>query len=242
MDTEIQRRLEKIEEKLDLKKKDAWDKLQSLAGILIPVSIALVGWYYTNANNKNQLEIQQINNDNQFQIALVNSNVGQSELIKDFIQHLTSKDSAARNIAIEAILYAAPTPGKKIVEVLSKTSDQQTRLIAMDALSGKRTDLAAGLFSDQKQTRLIAANEITGNWSGDALLLTELLNRTEDCLKQPETVFNCSDGVYNFFAVATSFSKQLLQANKQKILALAESIPAGNAKTKKLAMDLVKSL
>src|SRR5690348_3525945 len=104
MDTEIQRRLEKIEEKLELKKKDAWDKLQSLAGILIPVSIALVGWYYTNANNKNQLEIQQINNDNQFQIALVNSNVGQSELIKDFIQHLTSKDSAARNIAIEAIL------------------------------------------------------------------------------------------------------------------------------------------
>lgn len=242
MDTEIQRRLEKIEEKLDLKKKDAWDKLQSLAGILIPVSIALVGWYYTNANNKNQLEIQQINNDNQFQIALVNSNVGQSELIKDFIQHLTSKDSAARNIAIEAILYAAPTPGKKIVEVLSKTSDQQTRLIAMDALSGKRTDLTAGLFSNQKQTRLIAANEITGNWSNDALLLTELLNRTEDCLKQPEIVFNCSDGVYNFFAVAASFSKQLLQANKQKILALAESIPAGNAKTKKLAMDLAKSL
>ena len=242
MDTEIKERFEKIETKLNTKQKDFWDKIQALTGVLIPIAIALVGWYYTNENSKSQLEIQKLNNENQFQIALVNSNVGQSELIKDFMQHLTSKDTASRNIAIEAILYAAPTPGKKIVEVLSRTGDNQTRSFAIDALASKRTDLVGNLFSEQKQIRLIAANEIIANWTNDGQLLTELLNRTKECVSKNESSSNCSEGVYNSFALLSSFSKQLLLANKLTIVAIADQVDPTNSKTKKLANDLVKQL
>lgn len=242
MDAEIKERLEKIEKKLDYKHKDLWDKIQSLTGILIPLAIAGVGWYYTSENNNSQLEIQRLNNENQFQIALVNSNVGQSELIKDFMQHLTSKDTASRNIAIEAILYAAPTPGKKIVEVLSKTGDKQTRSIAIDALASKRIDLIENLFSDQKQVRLIAANEIISNWSNDNQLLTELLNKVIACISGSVATLNCNDGVYNSFAVLPSFSKQLLLANKSTIVSIANQISPANTKTKKLANDLLEQL
>ena len=242
MDTEIKEKFEAFDKKPDVKKKDFWDKFQALTGILIPIAIASVGWYYTSENNKSQLEIQRLNNENQFQIALVNSNVGQSELIKDFMQHLTSKDTASRNIAIEAILYAAPTPGKKIVEVLSKSSDKQTRMFASDALAGKRTDLIENLFSDQKQIRLIAANEIIANWSNDNPFLTELLNKAKDCISGTVASSNCSDGIYNTFVVLSSFSKQLLISNKSAISTIADQIAASNAKTKKLANDLLGQL
>jgi hypothetical protein len=242
MDTNIIERLDKIEKALNEKQKDFWDKIQALGNILIPITIAILGWYFTNEHNKNQTEIQQLSNENQFQIALVNSSVGQSELIKDFMQHLTSKDTATRNIAIEAILYAAPTPGKKIVEVLSRTSDKQTRTFAMDALANKRIDLVSNLFSDQKQTRLVASNEITSNWTSDQQILTELLDRTSKCLSNIESSFNCNDGVYNVFAVLPSFSKQLLTEKKGAIIELANKISTNNVKTKRLADELIKQL
>lgn len=242
MDTEIKEKFEKIDKKLDNKQKDIWDKIPALTGILIPITIAAVGWFYTNENNKSQLKIQQLNNDNQFQIALVNANVGQSELIKDFMQHLTSKDTASRNIAIEAILYAAPTPGKKIVEVLSRSSDKQTRSFAVDALASKRSDLIGNLFSDQKQVRLIAANEIISNWTNDNQFLIELLTKTKECISGNETATNCNDGIFNAFAVLPSFSKQLLLANKPMIVSITNLIAPANTKTKKLANDLLGQL
>ncbi len=242
METEIKERFERVEAKFNPKQKDVWDKAQSLAGFLIPFAIAAVGWYYTSENSKNQLEVQRLNNENQFQIALVNSNVGQSELIRDFMQHLTSKDTAVRNIAIEAILYAAPAPGKKIVEVLSRTSDKQTRIFAIDALATKRSDLATNLFSNQKQTRLIAANEILTNWTSDNLLLMQLLDKTSGCLTSNNSLSNCGDGIYNFFIVLPSFSRQLLTANKAKISSIANKISLENPRTKKLADEFVKQL
>ncbi len=201
-----------------------------------------MGWYYTSENYKNQLAIQRLNNENQFQIALVSSSVRQSELIKDFMQYLTSKDTATGIIAIEAILYAALTPDKKIVEVLSKSGDKQTMSFAVDALASKRTDLIENLFSDQKQVRLIAANEIISNWANDIQFLTELLNKTKKCISGNTTSSNCFDGVYNSFIVLASFSKQLLQANKQTIISIANLIPSTNSKIKKLANDLLGQL
>ncbi len=242
MENDIKERFDKMEKALGSKQKDIWDKLPIFTGLLIPITIAVLGWYFTNEHNKSQLEIQKLNNENQFQVALVNSNVGQSELIKDFMQHLTSKDTAARNIAIEAILYAAPTPGKKIVEVLSRSNDKQTRAFAIDALSSKRLDLIENLFSDQKQVRLVAANEIISNWASDNQMLVELLNRTEKCLGNDGSSANCNDGVYNAFALLPSFSKQLLVSQKQRIAALSNGVPASNQKTRKLAEDVLQKI
>lgn len=194
MEKEFIERLEKLEKQLP-KEKDFWEKLQALTPILIPITIAVIGWYFTSAFNKNQLEIQKNNNDNQLQVALINSSVGQSELIKDFMQHLTDKDTAVRNIAIEAILYAAPTPGKRIVEIIAKTSDVKTRDLANDALHSKRLDLIANLFSTQKQIRLIAANEITSNWTTDDQILSGLIEKSVLCLNNPDSSPDCENGV-----------------------------------------------
>ena len=158
MENELEGKIAKSE-KIGLKpKKDIWEIIQALTPLLIPLSIAVIGWYFTNQHNQNQIEIQRINNENQLQVALINSNVGQSGLIKDFMQDLTSKDTFIRNIAIEAILYAAPTPGKRIVDIIAKSNNNSIKQIANDALEGKRSDLVENLYSVHKTNRITAAN------------------------------------------------------------------------------------
>jgi hypothetical protein len=242
MDTELSNRLDKLEKQVLVKKKDFWERLPLLTPILIPVSIALVGWYFTNQHNRNQLEVQQINNENQLQVALINSNVGQSELIKDFMEHLTSKDSAVRNIAIEAILYAAPTPGKRIVEIIASSGDVKTRQVANDALSGKRSDLVANLFSTQKSNRIIAANEISSNWAGDDQILSGIIARADNCLRNKDSSPDCDNGVFNSIVVLMSFSKQLLLAHKEEIKSLVSKIPSTSQLTLTQSNELRKRI
>jgi hypothetical protein len=242
MEKELADRLEKIENQLGSKRKDFWEKLQVTTPLLIPLTIALVGWYFTNEHNKNQLEVQRINNENQLQVALVNASVGQSELIKDFMEHLTSKDTSARNIAIQAILYAAPTPGKRIVEIIAKTGDVKAKEIAKDALSGKRTDLVANLFSTQKQERIVAANEITSGWTNDNDLLTEIVARANNCLANNDSSPDCDNGVFNTIVVLTSFPKQSLSAHKQEIKDMVARIPKTNHLTLNQSDELMKKI
>lgn len=242
MEEELLQRLTKVENQLSLKKKDAWEKLQVLIPLLIPLSIALVGWYFTNQHNKNELLLQEHNSDNQIQVALINSNVGQSELIKDFMQHLTSPDTAVRNIAIEAILYAAPTPGKRIVEIMARTSDHSTRVQAIDALDSKRIDLVTNLFSALKQNRVIAATEISSNWTSDNELVKEILARAETCLANKDSSPDCDNGVYNSIVVLSNFPKSLIGIYKQEIKALIDKIPGSSQLTLNQAEELLKKI
>ncbi|QHT68681.1 hypothetical protein GXP67_19545 [Rhodocytophaga rosea] len=242
MDKELFDRLDKIEKQLSLKEKDYWEKLQVLTPILIPIIIALAGWYFTDQHNKNQLEIEKNNNENQLQVALINSSVGQSELIKDFMQHLADKDTSIRNIAIEAILYAAPTPGKKIVEIIAKTSNGNAKKFAIDALKGKRQDLVSNLFSSQKQNRLIAASEISTNWTTDNEMLSELLAKAGNCLTNKETASDCDNGVYNTIIVISNFSRSLLVTRKEEIQGLVSKIPKASPLTLKQVEELLNKI
>jgi len=226
--------------------KDLWDKIQLIStivsSVLIPLTIAFVGWYYTDQHNRSQIQIQKDNNDSQLELAIINSNVGQSELIKDFMQHLTSSDSSVRNIAIEAVLYAAPAPWKRIVDIISRSGTNKEKLVAINALSAKRTDLINNLFSSQKANRLIAANEIIANWTMDRFLLEELITRSNDCLSNKDITGDCENGIYNSVVVLNGFSKELLQDYKNQINSMIKLIPGNNRKTLAQAADLLRKV
>ena len=242
MEKELLERIEKIEQQLSAKKRDFWEKLQILTPLLIPVVIALVGWYFTNQYNSNQLDILKINNENQFDVAVINSNVGQSALIKDFMHDLTGTDTSVRNIAIEAILYAAPTPGKRIVEIIAKMGDGNTRKVVNDALAGKRSDLISNLFSTQRQNRVIAANEISSNWTKDNSMLKELIDRANQCLTNNNSSTDCDNGVYNTVVVLSNFSTVMLSDHKQDLKTMIAKIPKVSQLTLNLGNELLKKV
>jgi len=239
VEKEIVDRLAKVEEQLAAQKNDLWKKITIITPILIPLVVAFIGWYFTNVHNKNELEIQKINNSNQVKVANINSNVGQSSLIKDFMPHLMNKDTAVRNIAMEAILYAAPSPGKKIVEIIAKSSDSKTRASANDALESKRDDLVNSLFAKQKQRRLSAATEITSNWNSDEQLLSKLISRANECLDGRNTAGDCKNGIYNAMVILPSFAPELLSFYKQELKKLQTKIPTEYTKTADHAQDLI---
>ena len=240
MDKEILDRLENIEKKLSNKKKGFFEKIQILTPILIPITIAFVGWYFTNQHNENQLKLQEMNSENQRQVAMINATVGQSSLIRDFIPHLNSADTSEQNIALVAILYAAPGPGKEIVEIVAKSGNSNASSKANVALANKRKDLINSLFSFQKHTRLIAANEISSNWTSDNKIINELIVKAKNCLHNNSGIIDCNNGVYNVIIVLQNFPKELLKVHEKEIQALIDLIPESNKLTRNQGNKLLK--
>lgn len=231
METELRERLDKLERHLAGKKKDAWDKLSLIAPLLLPVALTLVGWHFTNEHNRNQLELQRKSHEAQLQVAYINSSVGQSELIKDFMQQLTNPDTAVRNIAIEAVLYAAPTPGKRIVEIIARNEGAAGSATARHALQAKRGDLVEALFASENGTRVQAAAEILQNWTADEELLHLLLERAGRCMGNRGAETDCADGIYQAVSVLPSFTHSLLVSHRPELQALLTRLPKNSPLT-----------
>jgi hypothetical protein len=236
MEEELLKRLNNIEDQISKKKNDFWSKIPILTPILIPLSISLIGWYFTNQYNLNQLEIQKENDSIQVEIALINASVNQAELIRDYMVDLTGKDTSIRNIAIEAVLYAAPNPGKRIVEIIAKTGNSRTREVVEDAFSSKRKDLINSVFSSQKQQRLFATEEIITNWINDKILIKALIDKALSCNK---SVCDCSNGIYNTFVILKNCPYEILILNRNEIGALSSKIPTTDSKTFQEAKSVI---
>lgn len=225
MVTDIQNKNEPHMRNLNKRGKDKWDILKILTSILIPFIIGIIGWYFTNDYNRNQLQIQKINNENQLQIALINANVRQSELIKDMLHDLTSEREVVRIAAIEAVLYAAPDPGKRIVDVLAKLGDRSTKIYVDDALATKRKYLSDNMFSEIKSKRIESSNEILSIWSNDEKMLSELVEKSIDKLaKKDSCIFNDTIMI-NTIKVISLFAPEPIRKNIVKIKKFTNYIP-----------------
>lgn len=253
MDQELKERLEAIESKLNEEKKGFWDKIQILTPILIPVILALAGWYFQAEYNETQMVLQkqkdsvqfamqQINDSNQRQIAYMNATVGQSALIKDFIPLINSKDPLERNIAFEAILYAAPAPATRIQELRLTFGNEEDKSRAKDALDLKRADLINKLFSFSKNDRLIAANEIILNWTDDSQIVEGLKIKAIGCLNGTDEISDCNNGAYNALIVLNNFKIATLKKFEQDILDLIKKIPPSQKSTIRQGEKLISKM
>lgn len=135
---QVNKRLNKLEEsfkKIDAKKKDFWDKFKIIGTLLIPISIAVVGGYYS--NSLKMIEIRRGENRDSFeqQIAQINTRARQAELLSKLMPTLLSKDSKQRTLGIKAISMALPEEAEALVAVLSETDpDEEVQNIAKESL------------------------------------------------------------------------------------------------------------
>jgi hypothetical protein len=207
-------RLSKIEgrlSKLEEGKKDRWDKFQIIATLLIPASITWVGYYYSEAMKKAEIESSQHIAEQQDETAKISARVGQAQLVSSFMDALLSHDTQKQRLAIEAILIALPVEGPRLVAVVSQSSpNPEVRTFAENSLDQRRSQLIRSAFSDQKAVRIAATQDLVQGWRSDKDVVPQVLQAAS---QNPTN----QDGIVNALVVLENVDKSSLTANAQKV-------------------------
>lgn len=92
-------------------RKDIWDRVASIAQILIPAAIALAGHLIAQGLKEAELAIEEIRVQQTHAIAQANKKIAQAKLVGTMMKSLTSPDSKERKLAVQAVLIALPEQG-----------------------------------------------------------------------------------------------------------------------------------
>jgi hypothetical protein len=122
MNPSIEDRLIATEKRIDeLKKKpkDFWDIFQIVATLLIPASITLAGYWYSEAQKQAEILSSENIAAQQRDTSLMQVRVGQAQLISTFMESLLSEKPQRQKLAIEGVLVALPEEGPRLVQIVS---------------------------------------------------------------------------------------------------------------------------
>ncbi|HZE86054.1 MAG TPA: hypothetical protein VE035_17160 [Puia sp.] len=214
------------------KTRDVWDIIQIVGSALIPAAIALAGFFYSNAVKKAEDAANELKNNKDIEIATLNSQVNQAQLLATFMEPLVSKDSLKQAIAINAILIGMPIQGKQILDLLARNKNKsETQSLASTALNSRRTQLIKGLYSSDKVSRLNAASELSNTWIRDTATVQELMQEMSMAIADTTWYPNAINGIYNCLVVLQNADKNGILPIKEKLQALVARIPATDEKT-----------
>lgn len=228
----VESRLQQLEKRLaslEQKGKDGWDKFQIIAALLIPASIALVGYYYSKSMKDAEIKSSQEMADQQNATARISARVGQAQLVAAFMDRLVSDNPQTQQLAVQAILLALPEDGPKLVAVVSQSSpSQDVRRFARDSLDQRRTQLIAAVFDTDKSVRVPATQELAAGWRSDQGLVAALL---EAANRHPGS----QDGIVNTLVLFENMDKNLLVKNEAAIRSFLSKVESNGAVTRQHA-------
>lgn len=111
--------LEELDErlkKLESKKKDWWDKLQTIGALLVPVAVGAVGYWASAAISESQLSTARLTADEAREVE-------ESKLINQLMDPLTGTDEAKKRLALLAIAHTEPKTAEKILGITEKDAE-----------------------------------------------------------------------------------------------------------------------
>ncbi|MCX2454326.1 hypothetical protein OQX61_23855 [Pedobacter sp. PLR] len=237
MEEEVKKRLDQIEASLKENKRDFWDKLQVVSTAMVPLVIAALGWYFTQSYNDRQIKLSEVKTDQENNLENSKLNIVQVQMIRDFSPQLTGKDSTGKEVAIAALLYAAPALGKTIADIFTKQNPGKGTGVA-DLYRSKRRDLITGLFDKDSSKRQEAYGEISTSWQSDDKFLVDLLTYCEKWFKTKNDLIDVDNGIYNSMIVLNGFPIKGLEPYREKVKKLIKEIPGESSKTLKIAAQI----
>lgn len=181
-DKRLELRVEKLEKNIETsKKKDGWDKFTILATLLVPISIALAGYFVSSSIKQAEL-----------QVAKINAKVSQAELVHSFLEQLTGKDPIKRKLAMQAVLIALPEEGPTLLEFISKTdSNPNVRKEAIKLLQGlKSRELIPLIFNSDPKISDSALEAFRTQGHPGMMTLLSIMRRISKNLNNKNGVIN----------------------------------------------------
>lgn len=242
--TDIEKEIQELKDKVNsFEKKDLWDKLKIVTGILLPLAIVHIGNAFTSSqteseNRSNEIiaELQRELSDKQFeyqkQISTINSKVGQVTLVANFFDALLSEDPVRKKLAIKAVLIALKDEGPELVKIIEESDDESDiKSFAQETLKAKRMELVELLFSKSKHERINAYNDIISGWKNDPEMIKEILDFGASNLSN-------QNGVYNSLITLLYMNKTALSPYKDAIIEYSNKTEANGTKTQERAKKL----
>lgn len=235
--------LEKEIQELKNKKKDLWDVLQILGGLLIPAAIAFAGWQYSQSmkdaeikstlNIANlQIEFSKQKAEFEQRISETNARVSQAGLVASFLESLLSKEETRQKIAIEAVLIALPAEGPRLVKALEESGQQEgIKQYATKSLSIYKEKLIAQFFSNQKAVRSEAYSRLQSSYQGDSSIIPLLILGGR---QNPDNL----NAVYNLLVFLSHMQKDALKPYSKEIEEYSHEVEGNGEKTKDRAEKL----
>lgn len=213
-------------------KKDVWDRLTSLATILVPAAIALAGYFISNGMKEAELTSQERLAAQSQSIAVANTKIAQANLINTMIKSLTSPDAQERKLAVQAVLIALPEQGPVLVRTVAEfDQDPGVKVAARNSLDQRIGTLIRDLYSDSPNERVAAAQDIIQGWREEPDAVKALVDYAA---AHPEN----SNGIYNTIVVLNDFAAPALEKHKQQVLDITSTAKTIGPKTEAKAKIL----
>jgi hypothetical protein len=224
----IEERLANAEKRIaELKKptKDFWDVFQIVASLLIPASIAFVGYHYSETQKQAELQNNRITSDQQIATSHMQVRVGQAQLIATFMESLLSEKPQRQRLAIAAVLVALPDDGPQLVKIVSQdTSRPESQTMALTLLDQRRSSLIRDCFNNDKPTRIRATTELSRGWQADDKLIGELL-------RAARAQADNAPGIINSLTILENVNGELITAHQEEITSFLNSLRSPGSET-----------
>src|SRR5262245_3933452 len=130
--------------------------------------------------SKSQAQIQDLKTSAETSSINARIQVDKVKVIQDFLAELTGPNETRRQIAIEAILIVLPEEAPRIVKVIARKADgpdSKDAIVAKTALEQTRSRLVTDMFSEERNTRVVALHSLQRGWTDDAIVITKLIDR-----------------------------------------------------------------
>jgi hypothetical protein len=216
--------------------KDAWDRLQVLGTLLVPIAIAVAANHFSAQMKQAELEaaritaaaqrqIEETRGDRDYAIATANARITQGGFLRTLLDDLLSTDPRKQKLAGQAVLVALPESGPALLRVLEETGSADAKRTATAALNQRRLVLIAQFFSESRATRQAAYESLVSGWSADSTIIAELIAAARDNKANV-------DGVYNSLVFLSHMNRDALSPHVEEIRRFSQEMEGIGPRTK----------
>jgi hypothetical protein len=204
----IQLQLGELAKKLEKKAKgDFWISL--ISAIILPATIAISGYWFSEALKKRELQQSAEQQSAQLKVSLANQRLETFKFITPLIDLMSTGDPKKQAYVRHLINVLMPDDAPQLLQIAIASKDGNSQNL-QKSLDSAQATLVENLFSQNAQVRTSNANEIMVNWYKIDSIIPTIINYATQHLDN-------GNGVYNSIVVLNNMHGRALKVHQKDV-------------------------